>query len=230
MAYITEAEIEEYTGLTIGAGLSSFIETIISASQGYIEKTTGRKFEAPTPDTAVTRYYDGNGATKMAIDDLRELTSLTVDDTLLTVNEDFYLYPLNATVDGKPYEWIELIQPETRLSVNSRVVSSAPYIFDKGQRTVVVKGKFNYSATAPNDIKLACLKLCGGIIKENIGDNDLKEITSESIGEYSTAFTAISQIAHALKVDNLLMPFRRDVRWGIAGQSTKKTFGFIKVS
>lgn len=230
MAYITKAELEQYTGLTISAGLQTFIDTVIAGATQYIEKFTGRKFEAPTPDTDKTRYYDGNGATKLAIDDLRSLTSLTVDDVALTVNEDFYLYPLNATEDGVPYERIELIQPETRLAENSRVDSASPYIFDKGQRTVTVVGKFNYSATPPSDVKLACMKLCGGVIKENIGDNDLKELTAESLGEYSMSFAKISDIAHALKVDEMLKQYIRADKRGTVGSKGRVVAGFIQVN
>jgi hypothetical protein len=231
MAYITKAEIEQYTGLTIDAGLNSFIDTVIKASTKFIEKTSGRVFEAPTPDIATVRYYDGNGATKLYIDDIRELSELEVNGVALTINEDFYMYPLNAGAEGKPYEWIELIQPETRVSTNSRLDKSVPYIFDKGQRTVKVTGKFGYSATPPEDVKIAALKLCAGIIKENIGDNDLKEITQESIGEYSSSFVKVSEIAHALGVDELVSQYIRPDGRGVSTKGKSPTrSGFIKVS
>lgn len=212
MAYITKAQVEQYMGVTISSTINDYITTLIAFATKYIESYTGRKFEAPSPDTAITRYYDGNDCTRLSIDDLRELTSLTVDGVALTVNEDFYLYPLNAqseAADLKPYEWIELIQPETRLNVNSRVQASSPYVFECGQRRVVLVGKFGYSATAPADVQVAALKLVAGVIKENIGDADVKEISSESVGEYSVTFEKVSQVAGSVKANELLNQFKR---------------------
>ena len=215
MSYIDEAQIEKYLGLNIDSGLESFIATLISGVETYIEKYCGgqhfvkRWFE--DSDSEKTFRYDGNDDTKIAIDDLRELTSLTVDDVALTEDEDFHLYPLNASALGMPYEWIELIQPETRLlNVNSRLSSSPPYIFDKGQKTIVVVGKFGFSTTVPDDIKLAALKLVGGIIKENVGDSDLREVTQESLGDYSASYAKIKDVANRLGVNNILDGYVKD--------------------
>lgn len=210
MAYITKQEVEKYLGLSIKTTLDTFLTTLISAATAYIENYTGRWFE--DDDTAATRYYDGNGCTKLAIDDLRDITSLTVDGEALTENEDYYLYPLNAATDGLPYEWIELIQPETKLksSYNSRMDRGYPYVFEKGQRTVEVNGKWGYSTTPPDDIKTVCLKIVGGMIKENIGDTDLKEITQETLGAYSASFAKVREVANALGINTLLDNYVRE--------------------
>ena len=227
MSYIEKGDVEKYMGLTIGSGLDTFISTLIASAEKYIEKYCGgqhfvkRWFE--DSDEAKTFRYNGNNDTKIAIDDLRDLTSLTVDDVALTEDEDFHLYPLNASELDMPYEWIELIQPETRLlNVNSRLSSAPPYIFDKGQRTIVVVGKFGFSTTVPDDIKLAVLKIVGGVIKENVGDADVKELTQESIAEYSASFSKLSEIANKLGVDNILQPY---IKKGIQERS-----GIIQVS
>ncbi|MDF1498523.1 MAG: hypothetical protein P1P85_04195 [Patescibacteria group bacterium] len=214
MSYIDKTQIEEYTGLTISSGLDGFMTTLIGSVEAYIEKYCGgRYFEKRwfnDSDIEKTFRYDGNDDTKLAIDDLRSLTSLTVDDMVLTENEDFHLYPLNAVNYGMPYEWIELIQPETRLlNVNSRLSSAPPYIFDKGQRTIVVVGKFGYSVAVPDDIKLVALKLVGSIIKENIRDSDLKEVTQESLGDYSASYTKIVEIANQLKINEILDKYKK---------------------
>lgn len=227
MSYINEDEIEKYLGLNIDSGLSSFLATLISGVETYIEKYCGGKHFAKRwfedDDEDKTLRYDGNDDTKIAIDDLRELTSLTVDDEALTEDEDFHLYPLNASEFDMPYEWIELIQPETRLlNVNSRLSSAPPYIFDKGQRTIVIVGKFGFSATVPDDIKLVALKLVGGVIKENVGDTDLKEVTQESIAEYSASYAKIKEVANRLGVNDILNGY---VKKGIS-----ITDGNIKVS
>ena len=215
MSYIDKAKIEKYMGLTIDSGLDAFIASLISGAEKYIDKYCGgrhfakRWFEDADDDR--TFRYDGNDNTKIAIDDLRELTSLTVDDIELTEDKDFHLYPLNADEYDMPFEWIELIQPETRLlNVNSRLSSAPPYIFDKGQRTIVIVGKFGFSTSVPEDIELAALKIVGGIIKENVGDADLREVTQESLGDYSASYAKIKDTANRLGVDEFLRGYVKD--------------------
>lgn len=217
MAYVTKQEVKNYLGVTWTSGLDTFIDKLIAAATRYVEEFTDRVFEAPSPDSTVTRFYNGNGETKIFIDDLRELTSLTVDGVELTVDDDFLLYPLNAEEDGEPYRWIELIQPETRLlNANPRMQQNAPYIFDVGQKTVEVEGKWGYSVTPPEDVQVAVMKLVGGIIKENIGDTDLREVTQETLGEYSTTYGSIKNTAHALGIDALLSNYLKPTRKKIA--------------
>lgn len=205
--YVSKSEIEQYLGLQIDSSLDAFITTLTSAAEKYIEKCTGRKFENADSDT--TRKYNGNGLTMLAIDDLRSVTSVTADGIALTVDTDYVFFPLNAVADGYPYERIDLIQPVTEFSRNSRMSAQNPYYFYEAQGNVTVTGKFGYSVTPPADIKVAALKLIGGFIKENIGDSDLKEITSESLGEYSVSFTKISEVANKLGVDDVLSEFKR---------------------
>lgn len=221
MSYIEKTDVEKYSGIAINSTLNSFIAGLISTAEDYIErycgdaKNTGierRRFEDDDADK--TYYYNGNGATKLSIDDIRTITSLTVDfnggsETELTENDDYYLYPLNAVNNDEAFTQIQLIQPSTRLNQNSRLQSSSPYIFDEGQRTVKVIGKFGFSTTPPEQIKTACMKIVLALIKENIGDTDLKEITSENLGDYSANFVKVSGIADRMGVNTLLEPYKR---------------------
>lgn len=218
MQYVTQTEIKQYHGITWNSALDDFITSLELGVVKYVEKLTGRKFKAPDPDTATTRYFNGNDDTRLAIDDLRELSSLVVDNVTLTANTDFYLYPLNAVADGEPYTRIELIQPETRLlNSNPRVQNAAPYIFDRAQRNIAVTGKWGYSATPPADIKVAVLKLVGALIKENIGDTDLREVKSETLDAYSVTYESISSIANKLGVDSILQLYTKKRKGGLGG-------------
>lgn len=207
MAYITKTQIEQYMGVQIDASLQTFIDTLISAVTRFVEKKTGSVFEAPTPDDDVVRYYSGNGRTKINIDHLREFTSLVVDGINLVQDQDFIFYPINAVADGKPYDAIELIQPETRLQRSSRIEVTSPYVFDKAQKNIVLTGKFGYSEEAPEDIQIACLKMVASLIKENIGDRDLKELSSESLGDYTVSFVKVADFADRLGINDLLAPY-----------------------
>ena len=209
MPYVTRDQVKKYNGITWTSGLDSFIDTLIAAATNYVEGFTGRVFLAPDPDTATTKYYDGNGQPTLTIDDLRELVSLVVDGEELIEDEDFYLYPLNAPDDGAPYTRIELIQPSTRLNQNSRMQIDSPYIFDVAQATIEVEGKWGYSETPPEDVMVAVMKLVGGLIKDNIGDTDLREVASESLGEYSVSYTKIKETANTLGIDALLVGYQQ---------------------
>jgi len=199
--YVTKSEVEQYMGLAIDDTLTTFITTVTSFAKQFIENFTGREFEVAEEDEE--RKFDGNGRTKLVVDDIFELTSLVVDGVELTEDEDFLLYPLNETAK----EWIELIQPETRLNVNSRLNSASPYIFDKGQANVVITGRFGYSETPPEAIKMAALKIIGGVIRENIGDDDLKEVKQETLGEYSVSYATVKETANRLGVEDLLQQY-----------------------
>jgi len=216
MSYITQQQVKNYLGITWDAGLDTFIDTLIASATRFVEEFCGddrfgrRVFEAPSPDTAVTKYFNGNGEQRLYIGDFRSLTSVTVDGVALVENTDYFAYPLNAAAEGKPYTAIELVQPETNFSnANPRSGNSIPYIFEELQRSVVILGKWGFSATAPADITMAMMKLVGGVIKENIGDSDLREVTVETLGEYSTSFAKIKDIAHAVDIAAILSPYKR---------------------
>ena len=218
MAYVTKTQVKQYLGINWTSGLDTFIDTLIAAATKYVERVCGderfgkRVFEAPDPDNDTVKYFNGNGQQRLYIGDCREITTLVVDGETLTENTDFYTYPLNASEDDeeKPITAIELVQPETSLgSSNPRSGNTIPYIFEELQRSVVITGKWGYSETVPEDITVAVMKIVGGMIKENIGDSDLREVTQESLGEYSTSYAKIKDIAHALGLGNMLAPYTR---------------------
>jgi len=219
--YISKTELKQYTGLNWTSGLDTFVDTVISGAQKYIERYCGdeklglRKFEAPSPDNDETRKFDGSGGKRLYFGDLFSLTSLTDDGTLLTIDDDFYLYPLNG---DDAWQYAELSQPETRVDSNSREISSAPYIFEKAQASIVVIGKFYFSLVPPDDIKIACMKLASAMLKENITDADTKELKSEQLGEYKATYQDVSKIAHQLKVNQILAPYVRKTNSGSVGR------------
>ncbi len=53
------------------------------------------------------------------------------------------------------------------------------------------------------------MRLAGAVIKENIGDSDVRELTAESLGDYSVSFTKLTDIANSLKVAEALQPYVR---------------------
>lgn len=100
-----------------------------------------------TADTE--RIYDGNGAQKLAVDELAAApTSVEVAETGNVTNytlwaaTDYFMWPYNALVEGQPYTHIIIdVQYGTKTSF---------YAFP---RAVKVTGKFGYSVTVPHMIK-----------------------------------------------------------------------------
>lgn len=232
--YTDIATLKKYMGINFDSTLDSFVEKVITGVSKYINRVCGddalgvRKFEAPDPDEDEVRYFDGSGSKRLYVGDLWELTSLLVDGVELVEDEDFFLYPQNTET---AYHYIELAQPSTRLNATSREFGSEPYIFEVGQHNVEVTGKFYFSDVADETIELATLKLASAVIKENVTDNDVKEIKSETLDDYKVDFQEVSKIAHALKVDNLLSPYVRTSSQGAKMSSRKGgvSVGIIKV-
>lgn len=211
--YTDKNTIESYLGVTLDAGLATFITLTIGSVTEFIEKYCGeerfgkRIFEAPTPDNDVTKYFDGNGTQKLPVGDLKSLTSLTIDDVLQVADEDYYLKPYNASLEGKPYSYIELVQPGGR--TNSRI--GTIYEFEKDQRNVKVVGKFRYSDTVPSDIKLIATKLASETLKEKVGDLTLREVKAETLDDYKIEYTDIAKTAQSLGVFSILDQYKRKI-------------------
>lgn len=199
MAYTTKTKVENYLSILVPEALADSITEWTQAVQNYIYRYTGRKFDKAENPT--TRKYDGNGQIRMEIDDFTEISKLTIYGIEVTA-DGYFLYPSNEPVKNV----IELNQYMSALG-NSR--SGNFLTFDAGQQNVEVTGKFGWD-DVPADIALAATKLVGGIIKEAIGDKDIKEVTREMLGDYQADYTAVSDIAHALKVTDLLDPYVRN--------------------
>ncbi len=121
------------------------------------------------------------------------------------------MYPLNAVADEVPFEWIEMALPISTSQSNPRA-NMRTGVFTQGQRNIAITGKFGYCelADVPSAIKIATAKIVGAIIKENIGDADLKEVTQESIGQYSTSYAKIKEIANAMGVTDMVSQYIRE--------------------
>jgi len=211
--YTDKTTIESYLGVTLDAGLATFITLTICGVTEFIERYCGeerfgkRIFEAPTSDNDQTRYFDGNGTEKLPVGDLKSLTSLTIDGVLQVAEEDYFLKPYNASLEGKPYSYIELVQPGGR--TNSRL--GTIYEFEKDQRNVKVVGKFRYSDSVPSDIKLIATKLASETLKEKIGDLTLREVKAETFDDYKIEYTDIAKTAQSLGVFSILDQYKRKI-------------------
>ena len=212
--YTSKTLVEKYLGTTLDAGLETFITLAIQAVQNYIENYCGddtfgkRVFEAPTLGEGQTeadaiRYFDGNGQIKIFIGEAISVSALEVDGSSQVVNSDYFLKPYNAQDLGKPYEYIELVQPSGSQSSRAKAL----YEFSADQRNIKVTGKFRYSNVAPADIQLIATQMAGSIINEAIDDG----IKAETLGDYRVDYGNVTKTAYTLGVNSILDQYKRKV-------------------
>jgi len=205
--YTSKTLIEKYLGVTLDAGLDTFITLVIGAVNNYIENYCGddilgkRVFEAPNPDADTTRYFDGNGQIKIFIGEATAITSLEVDGYAQIVNQDFYLKPYNASDLGRPYECIELVQPSGNQSSRAKAI----YDFTADQRNIKVVGKFRYSNSAPADIQLIATQIAGSMINEAVDDG----IKAETLDDYRVEYGNVTKTAYTLGANAILDQYKR---------------------
>jgi len=195
--YTTREKVMNYLALDNDAVLNASIDEWCIAVSNYIDNVTGRSFDEVADETE-EMVFDGSGIEAMIVNDFTEIDEITVDGDVLT-SSDYFLYPANDATKNT-------IELKNDLPRNSRLISQSHFIFPKGQQNIVIKAKWGWDAT-PEEIILVATKLVGGIIKEAIGDRDVKELTSESLEDYSANYVKISEIAHALKVDDILLSY-----------------------
>jgi hypothetical protein len=125
----------------------------IRAASSFIDQLTGRTFGQMT--TAEARRYLPTNSGYCIIDDLYSFTSLVgYSGETWTVEQDFYLLPLNADKQGRPWTAI-------------RAIGGRPFLFTMADINVgwsildgrvTVTGKFGWPAVPP-DITQACCML-----------------------------------------------------------------------
>ena len=160
MAYVSSSEVKNYLKITSSTE-DTLLAFLITAAQNYIEAQTETTFEV-SADT--TRYFD-------AIDDVdgRKLyldawlattpTSITNGDGATISTSDVIYHPRRQT----PYYAIE---------IKSSVDTDWKYE-DESHNAIVVVGKFGYSLTASNEIKLLTLRLIHWLFRQRDNANDI---------------------------------------------------------
>jgi len=208
--YAEKKDIQDYLGIAINNSLNDFVDGMIESGQDYVERYCGngvirrRKFGV-SGNSEETKYYDGDGGRKLAIDDVQSVSKLVIDGVEMVDGDDYLLYPLNE----KPKEWIELKDWSENMNSRSIIGERYPEFPIDEQKIVEVKGKFGYSDDVPKTIKMAVVRVASALIKENAGDTDLRELSSESLGPYSASFADVKDIANSISVHEMLESYKR---------------------
>jgi hypothetical protein len=212
MAYTSRQKVEQYIGDDL-SDIASEVTNWIASVKAWIDRYCGRTFEAASE----TRYYDGNGKSRIFVDPFvgtpTEVSLLNLDGTThATLTEgatnDYVAYPLNSTekneivlMQGAAIRRFTRAYFEDILDDEDIGRSDA----EEDRRLLKVTADFGASATVPADVELAATKLVAQIAEKRLKGGPL---ASESLGDYSHSFGEFNETADALGVYNILDQWR----------------------
>jgi hypothetical protein len=156
--YVQLAALKLSLGIT-GSTYDTDLQLAITAASRAIDELggPGRRFYADVAD--VTRKFLPENSGYCIIDDLSSLTSLAFQSDTWTLDQDFYLEPLNASSDARPSTAVRTI--------------ARPFIFSKAEQPpgwtgfdarITVVGKWGWTST-PEPIQEAASILATRLFK-----------------------------------------------------------------
>ena len=185
--YATLAEFKSWQAVkSTDEADDAVIEDIIEAASRYIDAQTSRTFYARTE----TRYFSvpENGGRQLELDDdLIAITTLTNGDDNPIADTEYNLIPRNVA----PYRAIKL-----------KASSSKYWDFDSdgnSEYVISVAGTWGWAATAPHDIRQACLMIALSIYKRRFGENVSSNVKITAAGVVITPQDVPSQAAAIIR-------------------------------
>jgi hypothetical protein len=137
--YITNTQLKNTLEIGTATYADDDITTAIASASRVVDAYKNSKFY---PVAETRRYTADVSECSIQIDDLVTLTALKVDmqgdgtyDTTWTVDVDFYLEPINAALDSRPYNQVTL-----RPQGGTFGWSTAPY--QVTQATTILAGRY----------------------------------------------------------------------------------------
>lgn len=188
--YATLAEFKLWADISsTNTDDDSVIEDIIEAASRYIDAETARTFYARTE----TRYYSIPGGRQLDVDDdLLTITTLTNGDATTIAATEYNFIPKNVT----PYRAIRLKDSSTDY-----------WTFDSdgnSEYVISILGTWGYAATAPHDIRQACMMIATSMYKRRFGESTSSVATVTAAG---VVITPQDVPSHAARI------IRRYTRW-----------------
>jgi len=180
MQYTTKAKVENYLLIDIDASFNATIEAYITAMSNYIDSYCNRTIYR-TEET--DHVYDGDLTSLMLIDDVVDISEVTLDG--VSILSSIKKYPAN-----KGY--------------TSRIALEDSY-FSKGMQNVVVTGIHAMSKTLPADIEFACTVLVAGAFNSGKASDG----STERIGNYSITYTTKQQAVDFELAKKILQGYKR---------------------
>lgn len=190
MSYFNEGDLENFILQDIDSNYSTWITSVISMVENYIDQYCGTDFEN---SNSSDRYFDGTGSDEITIGPVSSITTVQflnitggIDATL--ADTDWNLYPLN---DSSKYI--------LKLSAGGNHPS-----FPSFGKSVKITGIFG-STTVPAAVKLAAIQLAARIINNGLRGG---QVSSETLGSYNVSYQKVDDEADAMGVKDILNQFR----------------------
>lgn len=156
--YITLSALKASLNLAGQTFADADLQLAITTASRAIDEVTGRRFYPDDDASQVRRFLPlSNGY--CIIDDLCQFTSLTFQGDTWTLDQDFYLEPVNASSDGRPWTSIRAI--------------SRPFIYTLGDvgpgwagfdGRITVTGMWGWAAT-PAQVQEATAILAARLVR-----------------------------------------------------------------
>ena len=155
--YATLDEFKTWQRITsTDASDDTLIEGLVELASRFIDAETKRTFYARSE----THYFDVPEGRELTLDDdLLTVTTLTNGDTTVLTSTYYNLIPKNKA----PYYAIRL-KETSAYSWSENSSGNTEYV-------ISVAGTWGYSATAPADIKNACLMIVASAYNRRAGEN-----------------------------------------------------------
>lgn len=189
--YLTESDLENFILQDIDPSFSTWITSVISMVEAYVDQYCGTTF---ANSTAETRYFDGSGNNELPIGPCQSLTSvqlLNIDGNVLatlTATTDYYLYPLNDTIKNKL-----VLAPAGQYQA-----------FPEQARGVKIAGTWGYSAV-PAPVKFCAIQLAAQIINTGLRGG---QVSSETLGSYRIDYREVDETMESLGIKETLNLYR----------------------
>jgi hypothetical protein len=180
MPYTDQTAVENYLLTSIDVAFATQLVEWIDAMSRHMDQFCGRTLVNNEPGT---KLYDGTGDNELLIDDVHNITAVTIDGVTFTP----YAYPANSAC--------------------KRVLRFNGDIFPAGMQNVSVAGTFGRFTTLPNDLKFACTVLVAGII--NQANKQTDGVQSEKIGEYTVTYKNDQERADFARATAILNGYRK---------------------
>jgi hypothetical protein len=176
MDYVTSAALMKTLELTGTTFASDDVAAAISAASQWIDQSCGRSFGQDTDATVARKFIPVNSGYAL-IDDLCTFTSLTDQSgSVWTIEQDFFLEPVNAPVDGWPYTAVRTI--------------ARPFIFSLATMQpgwsgfdprITITGKWGWPAP-PAPIVEATSILAGRLLNRSRTPNAIAAVGMDGVG------------------------------------------------
>lgn len=145
--FVSAADVRGYMGTadTSGVWSDAALGSNIIAASSFLERRTGRQFEALT---GVTKTFTTDGRTYLQIPDLRSVSSIAQAGTTLTADTTYYLIPDRH--DTTIYTGIQFRPFQSHFRANQSYLSN-PEWFDRNLDNPRHWGGV-YDSSPPNDL------------------------------------------------------------------------------